>query len=248
MLPILLGSATRFASMGLEADKLYVIELDLSYQTDTLDAEGEEVARFDGWQQLDRDRLATAVAAFTGTIDQIPPAYSAIRIDGQRSHKLARAGQTVEIPSRSVTIHSMDLLDVTLPKVQLRVHCSKGTYMRALARDLGASLGLGGSITGLRRLQTGGWDAGLMVTMDQLAQDASSHLYPPEFWLRHLPRVEVDISQSVRVLNGQRVPLEHAVVADAVVMMCGGRCLGVGKVCAGNGSWPVLHPLKVIGR
>ncbi len=253
MLPILLGSATRFAAMGLEADKVYDIELDLAYQTDTLDAEGDVVARFDGWQAIKPSEIPSSLQPFIGSIDQVPPHFSAIRIDGQRSYQLARSGKQVEIPARTVTMHSIDLLHCALPKLQLRVRCSKGTYMRALARDIGGELGCGGCITALRRLQTGGWDSALMVTMDQLddladrsAAELVPFLHPTGFWLRHLPRLELDRTQAARIGHGQRIALEGAALADSVVMFCGTECLGIGKVLAGNGSWPVLHPLRLI--
>ncbi|MDQ6950199.1 MAG: tRNA pseudouridine(55) synthase TruB [Mariprofundales bacterium] len=246
MLPILLGQATRFASMGLEADKVYRIEIDLSYQTDTLDEEGAVQARFEGWNQLSVTQISDKVSSFIGDIDQVPPAFSAIRIGGERSYKLARSGAAVEIPSRRVTIHSIDLLNLAMPKLELRVHCSKGTYMRALARDLGEALGCGGCITALRRLQTGGWESSWLVTMEQLAQNAMAHLHPISFWLRHLPQVVVDSTQAARLCHGQRVALKSAALVDPVMMMCGGLCFGVGKVEAGNSSWPVLHPLRVI--
>ncbi|MDX8408760.1 MAG: tRNA pseudouridine(55) synthase TruB [Mariprofundales bacterium] len=253
MLPILLGSATRFAAMGLEADKVYVIELDLAHQTDTLDMEGEVVARFECWQDLKQPEILQCLQHFLGTIDQIPPRFSAIRIDGQRSHHLARRGQTVAIPARTVTIHAIDLLHCALPKLQLRVRCSKGTYMRALARDIGDQLGCGGCITELRRLQTGGWDSALMVSMDQLdalangaTDESSTLLHPTGFWLRHLPRLELNHSQAARIRHGQRIALEDATLADSVVFFYEMECLGIGKVIAGNGSWPVLHPARLI--
>jgi len=246
MLPILLGSATRFAALGLEAEKLYRIQIDLSLQTTTLDAEGEVCGRFDGWQQLDHDTIANQVQSMVGEQDQTPPIYSAIRINGQRSHKLARSGNAVALPARSISIYSIDMMDISLPVVTLKVRCSKGTYMRALARDLGDALGVGGAIVGLRRLQTAGWDESLMVTMAQLQSAGEQCMHPVEFWLRHLPTVVLSRRDAARILHGQRVANPDFVLQEEAVMLCDNICLGTGKVKVGQGDWPVLHPIRVI--
>ncbi len=246
MLPILLGSATRFAAMGLEAEKVYRITVDLARQTTTLDSEGEVCGRFDGWRQLTRARISDQLAAMVGEMEQVPPAYSAIRIHGQRSHKLARAGKAVALPPRRVTIHRVDLLDLSLPELTLEIHCSKGTYMRAFARDLGSALGVGGTIVALRRLQTGGWEASLMVTMAQLEEAGEACLHPVGFWLRHLPRAQLSPRDAARFLHGQRVANPDLAPAEQVAVFCGAHCLGTGRVGAGRGSWPVLHPARVI--
>jgi len=246
MLPILLGSATRFAAMGLEAEKVYSIQVDLSLQTTTLDAEGEVCARFDGWQQLDHATVAAQVDAMVGDMNQVPPAFSAIRVNGQRSHALARSGNMVALPARSVSIYSIDIIDISLPVVALEVRCSKGTYMRALARDLGHALGVGGSIVGLRRLQTAGWDASLMVTMEQLQSEGEQRMHSVGFWLQHLPIVALSQRDAARILHGQRVANPDFILQHEVVMVYGDICLGTGKVEAGQGDWPVLHPIRVI--
>jgi len=246
MLPILLGSATRFAAMGLEAEKVYCIQIDLSLQTTTLDAEGEVCGRFDGWQQLNRDSIARQLRSMVGDIAQIPPIYSAIRVNGQRSHHLARSGKAVVLPARSITIHSIDLLEVSLPTITLKVCCSKGTYMRALARDLGDAFSVGGSIVGLRRLQTAGWETSLMVTMKQLESEGRRWMHPVEFWLRHLPAIHLNTVDAARFLHGQRVANPDFPLQKEAVLFCGDFCLGTGRVDAGQGDWPVLHPMRVI--
>ncbi len=248
MLPVLLGQATRFASLGLEAEKVYCIEVDLSLQTTTFDTEGEEVARFDGWKGLDASTIRRALDALTGEISQVPPAFSAIRVDGQRSHRLARSGRAVELPPRRVTVHAIDLLALALPRVQLRIHCGKGTYMRALARDLGDVLGVGGCVSALRRIQTSGWEPELMVTIEQLRAAPWDCLHPVGFWLRHLPRVELDARQAARLLHGQRIAMAGLPVDAVVAPFCGTQCLGTARVTPGKGSdgWPVLQPLRVL--
>ena len=154
MLPVLLGEATRFAEIGLEAEKTYQVTFDLRMQTDTLDSEGEVIARFD--TRPERQAVLSVANQFTGPQQQVPPAYSAIRIDGQRAYAMARKGSQVVLKPRPISIQAIDLLDYSYPFVALRVRCSKGSYIRALARDMGAALDAGGCVTDLRRLSTGG--------------------------------------------------------------------------------------------
>ncbi|MDQ6965096.1 MAG: tRNA pseudouridine(55) synthase TruB, partial [Mariprofundales bacterium] len=184
--------------------------------------------------------------ALIGDIEQVPPLYSAIRIDGRRSHELARSGNPVELPARSVVVHSIDIIDYSLPILTLKVHSSKGTYMRSLARDLGTALGVGGAVVGLRRVQSGGWDDSLMVTIEQVKRGGSSVLHPVGFWLRHLPAVELTKRDALRLLQGQRVANASFVVQECVAIFCGDSCLGIGKVAAGHGGCAVLHPKRLI--
>lgn len=164
MLPILLGEATRFAEMGLNAEKEYQFTLDLSFQTDSLDCEGEVTERFS--VSVSDKQLHQAIQSFVGEQEQVPPVYSAIRVGGKRAHDLARQGKEVKMVARPVTIHALELLSFEFPLVTLKMRCSKGTYVRSLARDLGEKLGMGGCVTMLRRLSTGGWPESVMVDMD----------------------------------------------------------------------------------
>ena len=169
MLPILLGDATRFSSMGLNAEKSYEVTLDLSFQTDTLDLEGEVLTRFEHVDVSD-EQLAQVLLELTGEQQQVPPIYSAIRVDGQRSHAMARQGKEVELKARSVDIKSIQLLNHEGSTISLAVDCSKGTYIRSLARDIGEALGYGGCVTALRRTSSGGWPEAIMVTLEELEE------------------------------------------------------------------------------
>ena len=246
MLPILLGEATRYAELGLNAEKSYRVTFDLSYQTDTLDREGEEIARFD--KPVSREQLQEALSQFSGEIDQTPPIYSAIRIDGKRAHELARKGEDVAMKSRRVTIHSLSLICFEFPRVTLEVSCSKGTYIRSLARDIGASLHAGGCVTELRRLSTGGWPQEMMVTTEQLHSDKQAALLPLAAWLRNLSRLDISTDEAKRFLHGQRIQLRSthedeleqdvAVFADDIL-------LGTGSLKAGQ-KHMVLHPARLL--
>ncbi|EAU54547.1 tRNA pseudouridine(55) synthase TruB [Mariprofundus ferrooxydans] len=250
MLPILLGEATRYAEMGLSADKSYRVSFDLSYQTDTLDCEGEVVARFDG--AVNQAAVQTALAAFTGLIEQVPPAYSAIRIDGKRAHAMARKGEAVHIPARPVTVHAITLVAFEFPLVTLQVDCSKGTYIRSLARDIGAALGMGGCVTALRRLSTGGWPEAMMVTLEQLQAQPDSCVLPLAQWLREMPGVTLEQDMASRFVQGQRIQLQAASGAPdpgdgqlPVRVFAGELLLGTGMLKSGHHR-TVLHPSRIL--
>lgn len=246
MLPILLGDATKFAELGLNAEKRYRVSFDLSFQTDTLDCEGETVATFDGTVTL--GQLEDALSGFQGEIEQVPPVYSAIRIDGKRAHELARKGEAVEMKSRRVCIHDMKLISFVSPLVTLEVGCSKGTYIRSLARDIGETLGMGGCVTELRRLSTGGWPEAFMVTPEQLAEGRERYLVPLTQWLRDLEQVELGDAQSRRLLQGQRIQLKDTgtnLEEKTVAVLADGVVLGTGRLKAGLRHM-VLHPDKIL--
>jgi len=246
MLPILLGEATRYAELGLNAEKAYRVTFDLSYQTDTLDREGEVTARFDG--EITTETLQDLLPAFIGELDQVPPIYSAIRIDGKRAHDMARKGEVVEMKSRKITIKSLILVSFEFPLVTLEVSCTKGTYIRSLARDIGESLGLGGCVTELRRLSTGGWPQQMMVTLEQLHEQKESSLLPLSLWLRNLSRLEITIDEAKRFLHGQRLQLKSTSDDENerdVAVFEGQTLLGTGAVKAGL-QHMVLHPVRIL--
>lgn len=242
MLPILLGEATRFASLGLDASKVYEVTLNLSFQTDTLDREGEVVARFDG--KPDDAAIRRVVDSFVGVQQQVPPAYSAIRVDGKRAHELARAGRDVEIRPREIEIYSIEILALDVPELTLRVACSKGTYIRSLADDIGTGLGMGGCVTMLRRISTGGWPATMMVTPEALETRREMAILPLAAWLHDLPRIDLAEPLARRFLQGQRVPCETDTDALAAIF-CGPLLLGTAEVVRG-GERPVLHPKRIL--
>ncbi len=246
MLPILLGDATRFAEMGLDAEKSYRVTFDLSYQTDTLDLEGEITGTFES--TVEQDQLEQVLDKFRGDIDQVPPIYSAIRINGKRAHDMARKGQAVEMKSRAVTILELKLVSFEYPLVTLEVICSKGTYIRSLARDIAESLGMGGCVTKLRRLSTGGWPEAMMVTPEVLSEQKQACLLPLGQWLRDFERVELHSEDIKRFLQGQRIQLRNT-EADTneknVAVFAGDAVLGTGLLKAGLRHM-VLHPARIL--
>lgn len=242
MLPILLGEATRFAELGLNAEKAYTVTFDLSYQTDTLDCEGETTDSYTG--EVSREQLLATLETFHGEIDQIPPAYSAIRIDGKRSHELARQGQDVTQNARKVRIETIELLDFSFPKVSLHIRCSKGTYIRSLARDIGLALGIGGCVTMLRRTSTGGWPEVMMVSFEQLSSDKEHCVLPLRQWLRELPDIELPAAEARRFLQGQRLQL-NTELTGSVVVCSEDTVLGTAELMPGMKRM-VAHPVRIL--
>jgi len=248
MLPILLGDATRFAEMGLQAEKSYRVSFDLSYQTDTLDCEGEVVSSFDG--VVSREQLEGVLPAFRDLISQVPPIYSAIRIDGKRAHDMARKGQDVEMKAREVTIHQLELIAFEFPVVTLEVSCSKGTYIRSLARDIGEKLAMGGCVTKLRRLSTGGWPEVMMVSMQMLSDQKEICLANLAQWLREFEHVDLQSDETKRFLQGQRIQLKET-KADAqtqdktVAVFADNSVIGTGLLKSGLRHM-VLHPARIL--
>jgi len=171
VLPIALGEATKLAGRLLDSDKAYDFTIRFGEQTDTLDAEGQVVATSDvrpGMRQIQ-----TVLPRFTGGIAQVPPAFSALKVDGARAYDLARAGKEVALASRDVVIHSLRVNGVTngcLDTVTLTAHVSKGTYIRSLARDIALALGTVGHVTMLRRTKAGPFDLSHAVSLDKLAE------------------------------------------------------------------------------
>jgi len=243
MLPILIGEATRFAELGLNAEKAYEVDIDLSRQTDTLDLEGEETGRFDV-SSLNIERLQEVLERFRGPQQQVPPAYSAIRIDGQRAHAMARRGEQVELAARNIEIIELRLMDYHSPLVTLFVRCSKGTYIRSLARDIGTALGAGGCVTRLRRTSTGGWPAELMVMPEAMVARPDACVVPLATWLRDLSRIELSMNEAKRFVQGQRIQ-QDGIAAGVAVVLAGGELLGTAEVKPGMHRM-VLHPLRIL--
>ncbi len=206
MLPILLGEATRFAEMGLNAEKCYEVSFDLSFQTNTLDLEGEVLTRF-AVPDLTLADIELVLQQYRGVQQQVPPDFSAIRIDGKRAHALARQGKEVKLKARQIEIKQLDLIRFEGSILTLRVDCTKGTYIRSLARDIGESLACGGCVTMLRRLSSGGWAEAMMVSVEELEENKEACMLPLQTWLRDLACVRLDAVQSKRFLQGQRLPL-----------------------------------------
>ncbi|KFL50139.1 tRNA pseudouridine synthase B [Burkholderia pyrrocinia] len=248
LLPLCFGEATKFSQDLLEADKTYEATMRLGLRTATGDAEGEVIDTRP--VECDRAAVEAALARFTGEIVQVPPMYSALKRDGRPLYEYARAGQTVEREGRNVTIHALDLLACEMPDVTFRVTCSKGTYVRTLAEDIGEALGCGAHLTMLRRTGVGALTLEHAVTLDALSDaDESARdawLQPVDALLSTFPSVRLDDACAKRFLHGQRLPLSELGPIDAadgerVRVYDATRLLGVARKANG-----VLAPERLV--
>ncbi len=208
VLPIALGEATKLAGRMLDSDKIYAFTVLFGEETDTLDTEGPVIATSDVRPTL--AEVEGVLPRFTGPIEQVPPAYSALKVDGQRAYDLARAGETVELKSRSVTIHSLSILksDEVAGEVTLLAHVSKGTYIRSLARDIAHALGTCGHVTYLRRIKAGPFREEQAISLDKLEEAAKGAglehlLLPLEAGLDDIPALSLDQTSAQAVRQGR---------------------------------------------
>jgi len=254
LLPLCFGEATKFSQDLLEADKTYEAAVRLGIRTATGDAEGEVIA--ERAVTCGADALRVAIARFTGEIEQVPPMHSALKKDGKPLYEYARAGQTVERAARRVTIHEIALLDCGLPQAPtftMRVTCSKGTYIRTLAEDIGEALGCGAHLTGLRRTAVGDLSLDGAVTLEQIdAHDDAARpamLAPVDALLQRCAPVTLDEAAAGRFLQGQRIaqrdlPAGTALAEGELARVYGGepqRLLGVARMREG-----ALRPERLV--
>ena len=208
LLVLCFGEATKVAGFLLDSDKAYLAEVRLGAVTDTDDAEGEIIQRR-SVPDLDETDIERALAPLRGPIHQVPPMYSALKQGGERLYSKARRGETVERPARPVTIHELELLSFDGERMRLGVHCSKGTYIRSLARDLGEALGCGAHLSALRRVRGAPFDVADAVDLDHLCEmdreQARALLKPADRALVALPEVRLDEASAARLLTGQRL-------------------------------------------
>ena len=238
LLPLCFGAATKISGFLLDADKRYWVRVRLGVTTTTADAEGEVLETRSAEHVTEQDIL-NVLPGFTGIIQQLPPMYSALKHNGQRLYKLAREGIEVEREPREITIHSLELVDADLPEFELNVHCSKGTYVRTLAEDIGNKLGCGAHVVGLRRTKVGPYTDQQLVTMEQLQQLAETAdldqldqlLLPMDTGLAHWPAVQLTANSSFYIRQGQPVQVPKAPLDGWVRMYSeNDEFIGVGEI------------------
>ena len=202
VLPVFVGRATRGVEFFEHAEKTYETVLRLGVTTDTEDIFGTELARQD--VNLTQAEFESILPRFRGQIQQVPPMYSALKINGQKLVDLARKGKTVERQSRPITIHELELLEFTGDTARLRVRCSKGTYIRTLCKDIGEALGCGGCMEALRRVQAGEYTAAEAVPLQTLleAENPEVYLRPVDSMFRKYEPVTLTEKQEKRCRNG----------------------------------------------
>lgn len=226
VLLLCLGKATRVSSYLMASTKVYRATVRLGLSTTTHDAEGEIVAQVEA--DVSREQFEAALPHFLGSIDQVPPAYSAVKQKGKRLYQYARQGVEVQASPRKVEIHSLAVVAWTPPDVLLDVACGPGTYVRALARDLGRALGCGASLSALRRMSSGQFHAEQALSLPALEQAyddpaatqsareiVRAHLQPLDAAFAHLPALHLDAEDTQRLTMGQGVVAEIAAPQEA---------------------------------
>jgi len=241
LLLILLGEGTKFAGPVLDADKEYLATVRLGVTTTTADAEGEVLEQRP--VEVSAEQVATVLNRFRGPIDQLPPMHSALKHEGVPLYKHARAGRTIERARRRVEIHELEILQCAPPILELRVRCSKGTYIRTLAEDIGAALGTGAHLAALRRTGSGRFNVRSAVTLDELRamRDRRPALLPLRILLEGLPRTELDAAAEARLRNGQSLKISGLEAGLLALYRADGEVIGLGEAHAEG----VVKPLRL---
>jgi len=242
LLILLFGEATKFARPLLEDDKEYLATLKLGEKTATGDAEGEVVQKRE--INVEERELGPVLERFTGEIEQVPPMHSALKRDGVPLYALAREGKTVTRAARRIRITELESIELRLPYLKLRVRCSKGTYVRTLAEDIGEALGTCAHLAALRRTGSGRWRVEDAVSLEALSLPSRmEHLLLLPALLGDLPRAGLDAAQEARFRNGQSLDSFPGEGMRAVYA-ADGSVIGLGHVGPGG----ALRPLRLVSQ
>jgi tRNA pseudouridine55 synthase len=239
LLPLCFGEATKVSALMLDDNKRYQVVVQLGVMTDTGDAEGR-VIETKPVPNVSVDEMLTCLQQFTGAINQVPPMYSALKHNGKKLYELAREGKIIERKARRITIFELKLLASSLSgadrndQLTLEVFCSKGTYIRSLAEDIGHSLGCGGTVLALRRLEAGQFNIAQARTIGQLTamteQDLFNALIAVDQPLAALPEVQLSDEHAVAIKYGQTIHLAPCTLEGAVRLYHTGAFLGLGEM------------------
>ncbi|MGQ2970013.1 MAG: tRNA pseudouridine(55) synthase TruB [Allorhizobium sp.] len=253
MLPIALGDATKTVPYVMDGRKIYEFTVTWGEERSTDDLEGEVTQSSD--KRPAEEDIRALLPNYTGTINQIPPQFSAIKIAGERAYDLARDGETVEIPSREVEVHRLTLLNCEADKAHFEVECGKGTYVRSLARDFGRDLGCYGHISSLRRTFVAPFAEEMMVPLAELValeaiEDRDERLAALDTFLgdtaealSSLPQLRITDDQAHRLRMGNPIILrgrDAPVAEPEAVALAGGKLIAIGEIAGGE-----FHPRRV---
>lgn len=240
VLPLCFGEATKVAQFLLDSDKTYRTIVQLGVKTTSGDRDGEIVSTR-AVPEFSEQEVRAVLDQFLGTITQQPSIYSALKQNGVPLYKLARAGKEIVPKFREIQIHTIELLRWEKPEIELRVSCSKGSYIRTLAEDIGEALGTGAHLSYLRREQAGPFTLAQSITLEDLAavlsakpDAAAGLLLPVDMPLQHLPAITLDESSMLRIRQGQVVTIDSTDVAGAVRVYCAAEFIGIGEMDAGG--------------
>ena len=242
VLVLCVGAATRLAGYVQAQTKRYRAVVRLGATSSTDDPEGE-ITPTPNAPTPDEPAVREAVRQFVGTIRQVPPSHSAVHVEGRRAYKLARAGRAIELPPRTVVVHSIDVLGWDYPRLEIDVRCGSGTYIRALARDVGEAVGTGGYCEALTRTAVGAFGLERAASLEAIDADPAGHLLSPLLAVEHLPKVTVSPEQMADLRHGRRVDFnEHARPGDVAMLDTQGRLVALGAIATNAKS---LRPTKV---
>ena len=246
LLPICLGEATKFANFLLDADKSYLATVKLGITTTSADAEGEVIAQKP--VNVTLQQVESVLHQFIGDIEQTPPIYSALKVDGKPLYAYARAGQEVEIKSRYVSIHQIHLEHFEADELVFTVICSKGTYIRTLAQDIGTKLGCGAHLKGLRRLTSGTFDLKDALPLEVLSElsleELDAKLLPIDIKIQHLPKLTLNAEQTDIIQHGQAIKPNQEIIFNEFIRLydMSGEFIGLAQKQA-DGK---LHPKRLL--
>lgn len=242
VLIVCLGQATRLSEYVMASTKRYRARVRLGATTATYDAEVEPTPVADPMHLMQSD-VEAVLPRFTGAIQQLPPIYSAVKRDGRKLYEIARAGETIELQPRAVTIHALTITAWALPELTLEVTCSPGTYIRSLAHDIGQELGVGGYLAGLVRTASGAFTVENAVTLDALvaSDDPGQYITPPQVALADWPTLHLDAATLDDVLHGRSLSVANA-ADDTLAAAYGPDGAFVAVLRAQANLW---RPLKV---
>ena len=233
LLPLCFGEATKVSALMLDDDKRYQVTIKLGIMTDTGDAEGQ-VIETKPVPTLSSEQIQTCLSKFTGAQAQVPPMYSALKHNGKKLYELAREGITIEREPRNITIYEINLLEFTPETLTLDVACSKGTYIRSLAEDIGHDLGCGGTVTALRRTQAGQFHLHEAKTIEQLATMTSDELHTSlmavDKPLENLLVIHLSHEQKLAICHGQAIDFKTNESKQNVRLYAENLFLGLGEI------------------
>ncbi|MBB3973217.1 tRNA pseudouridine(55) synthase TruB [Hansschlegelia beijingensis] len=251
ILPIAFGEATKTVPFVMDGRKVYRFEVLWGVETNTDDAEGEAVETSE--HRPTREAILDVLPSFRGQVSQIPPKFSALKIDGARAYDLAREGEEVILEPRIVDVHRLDLVDMPAPdRAVFETECGKGTYVRAIARDMGRALGTRAHIVSLRRTMVGGFNEEHAISLDELErlrqgaggeQGLADALLPVETALDDIPALAVNRAEAARLLNGQPVLLrgrDAPTFQGTVSVTADGALIALAEIERGE-----LHPRRI---
>ena len=237
VLPIVIGKATRVSDYMMTKDKVYETELILGAKTDTLDAAGEIIEKSD--KEVTREEFLQAMKTFKGEIDQIPPMYSALKVNGKKLYDLAREGVEIERKKRKVNIYDIELLDFAFPKATIRVTCSKGTYIRTLVDDIGEKLGTLAYVNELARVRVGDFDIKDAIKSEDLLEIPKEELiiklYPIDTALKDFDKIILDRKYLDNLVNGQIVEVDKT-YGKIIRVYAGDDFIGLGNNYSRDGK------------